>query len=492
MASETSANLALPYLAAAQAQKHVTHNEALRALDAQVHLRLESLTALTPPAAPAEGARWFVPVGASGVFAGHAGRIAAYEAGAWDVLPCVPGTLAYVADQRRLRLFDGTAWVSPLASAARGGMLEAVVLEEDVFLFGTSVATTTVIPARAVVIGVSTRTLETVTGATAYHCGIAGEPSAFGGSLGAAAGNTNAGVIGPRAFYTDTPVVLTAQGAAFTGGQVRVAIHYLLCAVPGASGGGYVPARAETVALVARMPAPAPSRQYLMDRLVGALVDAGVWAKLDALYVLAAPDSASARVNWVSAAYGLTEVNSPAFSADRGYRSDGATSHLRTGFVPSGATRFRQASASLGVWVAENGRRGLTIGALQLPGYQGSHIARYGAGDGDYCALTINQTGIIPVVNYSAFLDPGFYAATRTDSASVVRYRNGALVESVSAAASAPSTLEFYLLAINAGGTPYVNGTSRVSAAFIGGGLTAAEVAALDAALRAYLTALGA
>ncbi len=53
MASETTANLALPYLAAAQAQKHVTHNEALRALDAQVHLRLESLTALTPPAAPA-------------------------------------------------------------------------------------------------------------------------------------------------------------------------------------------------------------------------------------------------------------------------------------------------------------------------------------------------------------------------------------------------------------------------------------------------------
>lgn len=491
MASETTANLALPYIAAAQAQKHVTHNEALRALDAQVHLRLESLTALVPPASPAEGARWFVPEGATGTFAGHAGTIAAYEDGAWDFLPCVAGTLALVGDTRRLLLYDGSAWVSPLASTARGGMLEAHVIEEDVFLFGSAVSTSMVIPARAVVIGVSTRTLETATGVSAYQCGIAGEPAAFGSSLGTGEGSTNSGVIGPRAFYADTPVFLTPQDGSFRGGQVRVAIHYMTCVTPSASGAGYTPRRAETVALIARMPhTPPPSRQYLMDQLVGALVDAGVWARLDALYVLAAADAASARVNWVSSSYGLTEVNSPNFAPDRGYASDGGSSYLATGLVPSNATHFQQDTASLGAVVVENGHLGLVMGALTLPAFRGSHIARYDASGGSYCALTVTQDGITPVENYSAFLDTGFYAAVRTDATSVGHYRNGALVERFNAVAAPPTNLEFYLLGINLSG-PLINSTSRLSAAFIGGGLTAAQLAAFHAALRAYLGALG-
>lgn len=70
------------------------------------------------------------------------------------------------------------------------------------------------------------------TGATSYDCGIAGETSKFGGSLGVAAGSTNVGIIGPQAFYDDTPIVLTAQGGNFTGGSVRIAIHYLTLGVP--------------------------------------------------------------------------------------------------------------------------------------------------------------------------------------------------------------------------------------------------------------------
>jgi hypothetical protein len=39
-------------------------------------------------------------------------------------------------------------------------------------------------------------------------------------------------VIGPQAFYAPTPVRLTANGGAFTGGAVRVAIHYLMTRGP--------------------------------------------------------------------------------------------------------------------------------------------------------------------------------------------------------------------------------------------------------------------
>lgn len=234
MASDSTANLALPYLAAAQAQKHVTHNEALRRLDAFVQMVLESVTTPAPPGAPAEGARWFVPAGASGAFAGREGQVAAYEAGAFDFLPLAPGFLAFVKDEGRLALFDGVAWMSPLAASAHRAAIEARVLEEDVALAGAFVESTIAIPDRAIVLGVTTRTLAAVTGAASYDCGIAGEASKFGGSLGAAAGSTNAGVIGPTAFYAPTPVRLTANGGAFTGGIVRLAIHLLACPVAGA------------------------------------------------------------------------------------------------------------------------------------------------------------------------------------------------------------------------------------------------------------------
>lgn len=47
-----------------------------------------------------------------------------------------------------------------------------------------------------------------------------------------AAGSTNSGVTGPTAFYTDTPVRISANGGPFTGGKVRLAIHYMLCTTP--------------------------------------------------------------------------------------------------------------------------------------------------------------------------------------------------------------------------------------------------------------------
>ena len=88
------------------------------------------------------------------------------------------------------------------------------------------------IPNRAIVFCVSTRTVTAITGAASYDCGLAGERSKFGGSLSIAAGSNNAGVIGPTAFYADTPVRLSANGGNFTGGAVRVAIHYILPRVP--------------------------------------------------------------------------------------------------------------------------------------------------------------------------------------------------------------------------------------------------------------------
>jgi hypothetical protein len=50
--SDATTHLLLPYILAAQAQKHVTHNEALRILDGLVQLSVLDRDLTAPPAAP--------------------------------------------------------------------------------------------------------------------------------------------------------------------------------------------------------------------------------------------------------------------------------------------------------------------------------------------------------------------------------------------------------------------------------------------------------
>ena len=110
MASDKTTLLALPYIAAAQAQKHVTHNDALRMLDALVQLTVKSDTTASPPATPTEGDRYIAPTGATGAFAGTSGAILAFQDGGWARYTPTAGWLAYVADRQETRVFDGTAW----------------------------------------------------------------------------------------------------------------------------------------------------------------------------------------------------------------------------------------------------------------------------------------------------------------------------------------------------------------------------------------------
>jgi hypothetical protein len=74
-------HLDLPLLAAAQAQKHVTHNEALAALDALVQLAVKERGRTQAPGAPTDGDRYLVGSGASGGFTSHDGKIALFDAG---------------------------------------------------------------------------------------------------------------------------------------------------------------------------------------------------------------------------------------------------------------------------------------------------------------------------------------------------------------------------------------------------------------------------
>ena len=243
----TTPNLALPYLAAAQAQKHVTVNEAFDALDGLVQISVISTLLTTPPGTPNEGDRYIIATGATGAWTGWDASVAQFSGGAWLRLIPQTGWLAWDAASGQLLVWTGSAWTGldaamnlvtraasvQVAEGSAGSATDMVVAEELLSgLSGASIASTVTIPSRAIVLGVSTRTVTAITGATSYDCGIAGEISKFGGSLGIAAGSTNVGVIGPQAFYAATPIILTANGGNFTGGAVRIAIHYMLPIAP--------------------------------------------------------------------------------------------------------------------------------------------------------------------------------------------------------------------------------------------------------------------
>lgn len=104
-------NLKLPFIMPAQAQKHVTHNEALRVLDCIVQLSVLDRDLAAPPSSPAEGARYIVAASPSGGWSGHAGHIAAWQDGAWVFYGPQEGWTAWVRDEDSLVAWDGSDWI---------------------------------------------------------------------------------------------------------------------------------------------------------------------------------------------------------------------------------------------------------------------------------------------------------------------------------------------------------------------------------------------
>jgi hypothetical protein len=228
-------HLALPYIEAAQAQKHVTHNDALDRLDIFAQLAVESRALTSPPGSPTEGACYIVAAGATGAWSGWDLDLAAFVGGAWLRLTRKSGMKAWVKAERLTVTCEDGIWRDGVALTAHGGRITLRAREEELTLVGAFVETADAafIPDRAIVLGVASRTTLAVTGASSYDVGIAGEEDKFGGTLGIALGASNVGAIGPAAFHADTRVRVTANGPNFTGGQVRVIAYFVEMAAPG-------------------------------------------------------------------------------------------------------------------------------------------------------------------------------------------------------------------------------------------------------------------
>lgn len=112
----SSPRLDLPYLEPAQAQKHVTHNEALRGLDLLVQLTIEEFEQTSPPALPVVGQVYALGAAPSGDWAGQPNMLALREENGWRFTQPKPGWLASQAGGDALRIWTGTAWVPVVAA----------------------------------------------------------------------------------------------------------------------------------------------------------------------------------------------------------------------------------------------------------------------------------------------------------------------------------------------------------------------------------------
>lgn len=235
MSEQETPRLGLPLIQPAQAQKHVTVNEALIRLDALANLVLEAVEAVVPPASAPEGACWAVGAGASGAWAGQEGTIAIRAGGGWVHVAPPVGLRGGLRDGTPVA-FDGTGWqVGALALTPSGAGIAARSVEVAVTpAAGARAASGIEVPAGVLVLGATARVTAALGGAGSWSLGTGDAVDRFGAGLGVDAGSWSRGILSqPMVYWAPESLDLIATGGSFDGtGAVTVALHWLELGLP--------------------------------------------------------------------------------------------------------------------------------------------------------------------------------------------------------------------------------------------------------------------
>ena len=225
-----TAQLDLPLVMPAQAQKHVTVNEALARLDAAVQLRVASSVIQDPPASADEGRSYLVPAEASGAWEGMVGRIAVWSNGGWIFLTPRAGWRAWDEGRGGHLMFDGAGWVldAIVVSPHGAATISRVVEFDHSIAVGATNLTSVAIPNQAMVMGIAGRVISPLAGAglTGWRIGVGGSDNRYGSGLGLGLNSYVVGLSGsPVTYYAPTPLLISAEGGSFASGTIRLAIH---------------------------------------------------------------------------------------------------------------------------------------------------------------------------------------------------------------------------------------------------------------------------
>ena len=227
--------LDLPLVQAAQAQKHVTVNEALVRLDALSQISLTSIAVTDPPVAAPDGLCHGVPTGATGDWAGKDGQMAIASNGGWVFVTPKAGWRAWVEDSAQFHSHDGSGWIPETAGPGSPGPTRFEEIEfDEAISAGTVHLSSGQIPAMSIVLGVTVRVISPVVGTMAsWRLGVPGADDRYGTGYGLGTNAFARGITGaPVTYYADTPLQISAEGGVFSGGILRVRVHTLTLDLP--------------------------------------------------------------------------------------------------------------------------------------------------------------------------------------------------------------------------------------------------------------------
>jgi len=234
-------------------------------------------------------------------------------------------------------------------------------------------------------------------------------------------------------------------------------------------------------------------RRAIVNTLMAGLRTDGLLPVLDRLWILAAANTSQAHTDIINCST-LTAVSSPTFAADTGYTANGA-GYLATGFTPSSAGgHFSANSASYGVYILNNRTTGQTASAMGV--IEGAELR--------YTLLEPKET--TPVCTYE-IMGADFataapitsirhsFVVSRTSSNTHALYLDNVATPFISTSAGNSfglPTFPFFIMATNLDGTAQHTSVADVfGAAFIGGGMTAAQAVNLSNRINTYIGAIG-
>jgi Protein of unknown function (DUF2793) len=108
--TDITSRYALPLLASGQAQKEITHNEALLLIDALAHPAIESRSLTSAPLNPQPGQIWLVADNATGDWIGKSAQLALWTTGGWRFIVPKLGMVIWSKPDGFFILFTGTVW----------------------------------------------------------------------------------------------------------------------------------------------------------------------------------------------------------------------------------------------------------------------------------------------------------------------------------------------------------------------------------------------
>lgn len=218
---------------------------------------------------------------------------------------------------------------------------------------------------------------------------------------------------------------------------------------------------------------PSSSIANAQNTFVQTLVDSGIWAKLDVLYVFAQSTNgdSEALVNWISPGiYNATLNSAPAFTALEGF-AGGAGKWINTNYNPtSHAVNFAQNASTCCVYVRTDNGAANEAEYGAITGVYIYQLSRWGADKYGFVLNSGTQAGVNGSTDAT-----GFYSLTRQEVNYHKLRRNKVEISNTWRPSTGIPDENIYVLGAKNGASVWNPSTRQVSMFSLGGNLSATE-----------------